>query len=143
MKIQFPSIQKTQYVSLKPGGFLIQGKTHRKIEGFILEITPARKLFKGRNLECYSNDAQAGSQGQKCAICRKQYKCHPRMRLTISIENIGELPETVILEININSFQSLEDMLIHVEEEELSKTLVKITVNSSDKNLKVIFNTIF
>lgn len=143
MNIDFPEIQKKEYVRVSSRGFTIAGKTSRQLECFIMEISPVRKLFHGRNVECYSNDAVTGRDGQKCAACRKNYKCRPRMRLILSVDHQKQKPLTALLEINGNSFDSLKDMLADIPEDKLRDTLVRITPDSHGKHLKLLFESIF
>lgn len=142
MKLDFFNDKKPVYISVNTDGFNI-GENHcSQIECFIRDIIPVRKLFNGKKLECYSNNGKTGKNREICSICRKQNKCRQRMRLMLLLheENI-ETP--AVLEINTNSFDSLQNALEPIDEKELPKQLFSLSLKDKDKYLQIIFSPIF
>jgi len=135
--------EKPQYLSVNKNGFIFAGKQYPTINAFIENIIPVRKLFVGKNIECYSNDAKKGKNGQRCSLCEKRARCSRRLRLMmlLPIDNEDEIPG--ILEINQNSFKNLEKMVEKIKKEELSQTLIDIRVKQEKRYLQVFFTDIF
>ena len=122
MKLDFFKDDKPAYIAVNSDGFIICGNAYSKLECFIRDVIPVRKLFNGKKLECYSNNGINGKNGEFCSICRKLNKCRQRMRLMLLIpEENAETP--AILEINANSFDSLQKGLEPIDEKELSRQL--------------------
>jgi len=142
MKTDFLNETRPVYVSVNKDGFGVNGKTFPQIQCVIKAVAPVRKLFNGAALECYSNDAEKGKNGEFCSICSRKTRCRRRIRLMILI--LGQNRETPAqLEINSNSFEPLKKLLEPIGEEELPETVVSITVSAQGKYLQVLFNPIF
>lgn len=143
MKFDFFEESKVAYVAVNAEGFHLNGKLYRKLECFIREIIPVRKLFKGKKIDCYSNDAKKGKNGDLCALCSKRMNCRQRIRLMLMVQNEANDTVPAQLEINSNSFEPLKRMLEPVNEEDLSKLLVVLEVKKQDKYLQIQFNPLF
>lgn len=143
MKFDFFEESKVAYVAVNAEGFHLNGKLYRKLECFIREIIPVRKLFRGKKIDCYSNDAKKGKDGELCALCSKRMNCRQRIRLMLLVQNEKNDPVPAQLEINSNSFEPLKRMLEPVNEEDLSKLLVVLEVKKQDKYLQIQFNPLF
>jgi len=135
--------EKPKYLTVNKNGFILDGKLYPIINAFIENIIPVRKLFVGKNIKCYSNDAKKGKEGERCSLCQNRSRCSRRVRLMITKDNEGECQIPSILEINQNSFKNLEKMLEKIEEGELRKTLIDIRVKQIQKYLQVFFKEIF
>lgn len=132
------------FVGVNGDGFTVDGRTYSELQGFIRQIVPVRKLFNGRKLECYSNDAVKGRNGTFCSLCLKLAQCRKRIRLMLLLvdENGGQVPAQ--FEINSSSFRSLQKMLEPIDEGELAKTLVNMELDKKEgKYLKVRFSAVF
>ena len=99
---------KPAYISVNTAGFQLNGKTFQTIECFIREISPVRKLFKGRKIECHSNDAKKSKSGEFCALCPRRMLCKQRIRLMLLIQDKDKEGIPAQLEINSNSFVHLK-----------------------------------
>jgi len=110
---------------------------------FIREIIPVRKLFKGKKIECYSNDAKKGKSGEICALCPKRMNCRQRIRLILLVNDKGNESVPAQLEINTNSFEPLKKMLEPIEEDDLSNLLVALEITKQGKYLQIQFNPVF
>jgi hypothetical protein len=142
MKLDFFNDTKPLYIGVNIKGFNIDGNFYSKIECFIRDIIPVRKLFNGKKVECYSNDSKKGKNDEFCSICRKQNQCRQRMRLMLLIaEENAETP--AMLEINTNSFASLREALEPIDEKELSKQLFCLKTEQKEKYLQIKFLPIF
>ena len=135
--------EKPQYLSVNKNGFSLDGRQYPTINAFIESIIPVRKLFVGKKINCYSNDAKKGKDGQRCSLCKKRSRCSKRLRLMMLLlmDNKEEIPS--ILEINQNSFKNLEKILENIKEKELPKTLIDIKVKQEKGYLQVFFKDIF
>ncbi len=135
--------EKPQYLSVNKNGFILDGKQYPIINAFIENIIPVRKLFVGKSIKCYSNDAKKGKDGQRCSLCKNRSRCSRRLRLMmlLCMDNEDRIPG--ILEINQNSFKNLEKMLKNMNEGELSQTLIDIRVKQEERYLQVFFTDIF
>lgn len=143
MNFDFFNDTKAAYIAVNSDGFCLNGKQSRKLECFIREITPVRKLFKGKKVECYSNDAKKGKNGECCAFCPERMNCRQRIRLTLLVHDSEEKEIPARLEINNNSFGTLKKMLEPVKEEDLANMLVVLEVKERDKYLQIQFNPVF
>lgn len=143
MKFNFFDEGKVAYIAVNNEGFHLNGKLYDKLECFIREIIPVRKLFKGKKIECYSNDAKKGKNGDLCALCSKRINCRQRIRLMLMVQNKANDPVPAQLEINSNSFEPLKKMLEPVNEEDLPGLLVILEVKKQDKYLQIQFNPVF
>ena len=143
MKFDFFNESKPSYIAVNIDGFSIDGKLFQTLECFIKEITPVRKLFNGKKIECYSNDAKKGKDGELCALCPKRMTCRQRIRLMLLVCNNKDDSIAAQLEINNNSFSSLKKMLEPIKDDDLSNLLTIIKVKMKDKYLQIQFNPIF
>jgi hypothetical protein len=144
MNFDFFDESKPAYIAVNTNGFHLNGKLYQKLECFIREITPVRKLFKGKKIECYSNDAKKGKSGETCALCSKRMNCRQRIRLMLLVHDKGnESSVPAQLEINSNSFEPLKKMLEPIEKDDLSNLLVVLEVKKQDKYLQIQFNPVF
>jgi hypothetical protein len=142
MKFNFFNDIKPEYISVNKGGFTVKGKMYSELKCFIREITPVRKLFTGKKIECYSNDAKRGKNGESCILCGKRTACRARIRLMLMLHNDDE--ETPAqLEINTNSFDNLRKTIEPISEDDLNAQLIVLKVKKVGKYLQVQFNTIF
>lgn len=142
MKLNFFNDNKPVYISVNMNGFYLCEKYYSQIECFIRDIIPVRKLFYDKKLECYSNDGKTGKNGEICSICRKRNKCRQRIRMMLLI-NEENVETPAILEINVNSFASLQKALEPIEEKELSKQLFLLSCGNENKYLQINFSAIF
>jgi len=143
MNLDFFDESKPAYIAVNTNGFHLNGKLYRKLECFIKEIIPVRKLFKGKKIECYSNDAKKGKSGEICALCQKRMNCRQRIRLMLLMHDKENKPVPAQLEINKNSFETLKKMLEPIEADDLSSLLVVLEVKKQDKYLQIQFNPVF
>lgn len=143
MKFNFFDESKPAYIAVNSDGFHLDGKLFQTLECFIKEIIPVRKLFKGKKIECYSNDAKKGKNDELCALCSKRMNCRQRIRLMLLVHDKESEPVPAQLEINNNSFATLEKMLEPIEEDDLSSLLVVLEVKRQDKYLQIQFNPVF
>ena len=143
MKFDFFDKTKPAYIAVNSDGFQLDGKHFKTLECFIREIIPVRKLFRGRKIECYSNDAEKGKNGEMCALCTKRRKCRQRIRLMLLVQGGNNKSVPAQLEINNNSFGTLKKMLEPIEKDELPGLLVSLEIKKQDKYLQIQFNPIF
>lgn len=142
MNLSFLNKTKIAYVGINRQGFSVGSKTYSEIECYIRDIIPVRKLFNGRKIECYSNDAVKGKSGEFCAICRNRIICRQRIRLMLLLhEKEEETPAQ--MEINTNSFDNLRKALEPIEENELPKTLISIKIKKWNNYLQLYFEPLF
>jgi hypothetical protein len=142
MKCDFFKDTGPAFVAVNEQGFRISDRHTEQIRAFIREIMPVRKLFNGKTMECFSNDAKKGRNGELCAVCPNRNRCRQRIRLMLVIAD-GEKQEPAQLEINSNSFQNLKDALEPLPQDELQKTLIEISVVKTDGHIRVAFRTLF
>jgi hypothetical protein len=133
---------KPEYIAVNNDGFTVKGKIYPELECFIREIIPVRKLFRGKKIECYSNDAKKGKNGEHCVLCCKRTECRPRIRLMMMVHN-GDEETPAQLEINTNSFDNLRKTIEPVSDNNLSEQLINLKIKKQGKYLQVIFNAIF
>ena len=142
MKLNFFNEIKPEYVAVNNDGFTVKGKLYTELKCFIREIIPVRKLFRGKKIECYSNDAKKGKNGESCILCRNRSECRPRIRLMMMLQHDdGETPAQ--LEINTNSFDNLRKTIEPIDENELGKQLVLLNVKKIGKFIQVQFSSLF
>lgn len=142
MKLNFFNNNNAVYIGVNNHGFNIGGKSYDKLECCIKDIIPVRKLFNGKKIECYSNDAVRGKSGEYCSLCKKRKLCRERMRLMLLIhEKNAETPAQ--MEINTNSFNNLREALEPIPENELPKTIISIKIKKQEKYLQLQFITLF
>lgn len=134
---------KPAFISMKENCFFINGKPYEKLEAIIQHISSVRKLFNGNRVECYSNDAINGKNKQYCAICSKRSQCQRRIRLMLIVQNCSKEPMPAQLEINKNSFAPLKTMLESIDENDLNKTLIAMSVKKHGRYLQVQFSPVF
>ena len=143
MKFNFFDESKPAYIAVNSEGFHLNGQLFQKLECFIREIIPVRKLFNGKKIECYSNDAKKGKNEELCALCPKRMNCRQRIRLMLLLHDKQKDPLPAQLEINSNSFENLKRMLEPIKEEDLSSLLVVLEVQKQGKYLQIEFNPVF
>lgn len=143
MKFNFFKETKASYIAVSSDGFELDGKQYGQLKCLIKQITPVRKLFKGKKIECYSNDAERGKNGEYCAVCAKRMNCRQRIRLMLLVNTDAEEQVPALLEINNNSFGELQKMLEPLKQEELTDLLIVIGVEKQGKYLQVQFKTLF
>jgi hypothetical protein len=143
MKFNFFKETTANYIAVNSDGFELDGKQYEQLECSIKQITPVRKLFKGKKIECYSNDAERGKNGEYCTMCAKRMNCRQRIRLMLLLNTGTEEQIPALLEINSNSFTALKEMLEPLKQEELADLLIVITVEKQKKYLQIQFKTLF
>ena len=143
MKFNFFKEAKASYIAVNHDGFELDGKQYGQLECSIKQITPVRKLFKDKKIECYSNDAERGKNGAYCAVCAKRMNCRQRIRLMLLVNTGAEEQVPALLEINNNSFGELQKMLEPLKQEELADLLIVIGVEKQEKYLQIQFKTLF
>ncbi len=143
MNFNFFDESKPAYIAVNSDGFRLNDKLFQKLECFIKEIIPVRKLFKGKSIECYSNDAKKGKSGELCALCSKRMNCRQRIRLMLLVHKTKNESVPAQLEINTNSFETLKKMLEPIKEDDLSNLLVVVEVKKQGKYLQIQFNPVF
>ncbi len=142
MNLDFFDDIKPVYIAVNSNGFTVSEKIFTELKCFIKDITPVRKLFKGRKIECYSNNAKKGRNGEYCALCKKRTQCKQRIRLMLLVNNEHE--ETpAILEINTNSHDNLRKSLEHIDDNDLPTQLIMLNVEKHGKYIQVQFNPVF
>jgi hypothetical protein len=134
---------KPTFISMKDSNFFIAGRSYEKIEAIIQNVSSVRKLFNGNRVECYSNNAKIGKNGQYCAICSKRLQCQRRIRLMLIVQNYGNEQLPAQLEINKNSFAPLKEMLESIDVNELNKTLIAMSIKKNGRYLQVQFSPLF
>ena len=133
---------KPAYIAVNGDGFTVGEKTYSELKCFIKDIIPVRKLFRGRKIECYSNNAKKGKNSEYCTLCKKRTQCRQRIRLMLLLHDEDE--ETpAILEINTNSHDNLRKSLEQLSIEELPTQLIVITIEKQGKYIQVQFNPVF
>ena len=142
MKLNLFDDIKPTYVAVNTNGFAVGEKGYRELKCFIKDITPVRKLFKGRKIECYSNNAKKGKNGEYCALCKKRNQCRQRIRLMLLVHN-EDKEAPALLEINTNSLDNLRKSLEHIDDDELSTQLMVLNVEKQGKYIQVQFNPVF
>ena len=142
MNFNFFNDIKPEYITVNNDGFNVKCKIYHELECFIREIIPVRKLFRGKKIECYSNDAKKGKNGEHCVLCSKRSECRPRIRLMMMVHS-GDEETPAQLEINTNSFDNLRKTIEPIRDNELQAQLFKLKIKKQGKYLQVIFNTIF
>jgi len=143
MKFNFFKETTVNYIAVNSNGFVLDGKQYGQLECSIKQITPVRKLFKGKKIDCYSNDAERGKHGEYCALCSQRMNCRQRIRLMLLVNSGTEEQLPALLEINSNSFSALQKMLEPLKQEELADLLIIIKVEEQEKYLQVQFKTLF
>lgn len=143
MKFNFFKETTVNYIAVNSHGFVLDGKQYGQLECSIKQITPVRKLFKGKKIDCYSNDAERGKNGEYCALCAQRMNCRQRIRLMLLVNSGTEEQVPALLEINNNSFGELQKMLEPLKQEELADLLIVIGVEKQEKYLQVQFKTLF
>jgi len=134
--------EKPKFLSVNKNGFMLDGKQYQTINVLMENIIPVRKLFEGKTIKCYSNNAKIGKDGQRCILCSKKTKCSRRLRLMMLVlTDDEEVPS--ILEINKNSFENLKKEIENIEENNLRKTLIEMQIKQDNKYLQVFFKVIF
>ena len=142
MNFNFFNDIKPEYIAVNNEGFTVKGKIYPELECFIREIIPVRKLFRGKKIECYSNDAKKGKNGEHCVLCCNRTECRPRIRLMMMAHN-GDEETPAQLEINTNSFDNLRKTIEPISDNDLQEQLFNLKIKKQGKYLQVIFNTIF
>lgn len=133
---------KPTYIAVNTNGFTVSEKVYSEIKCFIKDIVPVRKLFKGRKIECYSNNARKGKNGEYCTLCKKRMQCKQRIRLMLLLQEEDE--ETpAILEINTNSHDNLRKSLEDIDDNDLPSQLIILKIEKQDKYIQVQFNPVF
>ncbi len=143
MKFNFFKETAANYIAVNSAGFQLDGKQYQQLECSIKQITPVRKLFKGKKIACYSNDAERGKNGEHCALCAKRMNCRQRIRLMLLVHTETKEQIPALLEINSNSFGALQEMLEPLKQEELADLLIVIELKKQEKHLQVQFKTLF
>ena len=143
MNFDFFNELKPAYVAVNIDGFYLNGKLFQTLECSIKEIMPVRKLFKGKKIECYSNDAKKGKGGELCALCSKRMVCRQRIRLMLLVHDKENDSIPAQLEINSNSFTPLKKMLEPIKADDLSSLLIMLKVKMQDKYLQIQFSPVF
>jgi len=143
MKFNFFKEFTASYIAVNNNGFMLDGKQYGKLECFIKQITPVRKLFKGKKIDCYSNDAKRGKNGEYCALCALRMNCRQRIRLMLLVNTEPDKQIPALLEINNNSFGSLKKMLEPLQQEELAELLINIEIEQQNKYLQIQFKPLF
>ena len=143
MKFNFFKETTANYIAVNSDGFELNGKQYEQLECSIKQITPVRKLFKGKKIECYSNDAERGKNGEYCSVCAKRTNCRQRIRLMLLVNTDADEQIPALLEINSNSFMALKEMLEPLKQDELADLLIVITVEKQEKYLQIQFKTLF
>jgi len=142
MKLEFFDDIKPAFIAVNANGFTIGEKAYSELQCFIRDITLVRKLFRGRKIECYSNNAKKGKNGEHCALCQKRNECKQRIRLMLLLHDEDE--ETPAqLEINTNSFDKLRKALEPINDDDLSSQLIILKVEKQGKYIQVQFNPVF
>ncbi len=142
MKLNCFDNVRPAYIAVNTKGFTIDEKTYNELKCSIKDINPVRKLFKRKKVECYSNDAKKGKNGEYCSLCKKRNQCRQRIRLMLLVyDKDGETP--AILEINTNSYDNLCKSLENINDDELSAQLMVLSIEKRDKYIQVQFNPIF
>ena len=142
MKFNFFTDIKPEYVAVNNDGFFVKGKLYPELKCFIREIIPVRKLFKGKKIECYSNDAKKGKNGESCILCRTRIECRPRIRMMMMLHH-DEEETPAQLEINTNSFDNLRKTIEPISDNDLQEQLFNLKIKKQGKYLQVMFNAIF
>jgi len=119
---------KPLYISIQDGDFFLNDQHRDLLEVKIHDMIPVRKLFRDRQLECYSLDNTTGKAGQYCALCRNRYRCRQRLRLMLLVYNVTPDPLPAVLEISPASFDSLDALIQNVGQNQLPNTLVIIRI---------------
>ena len=104
---------RAPFIAVRDGRLHIGADAFDKLEVFIHEIRPVRKLFDGRRLACYSLDCRTGKNGRFCEICPDRSECTRRLQLRLLYIR-GERQEPAILELPKHSFRAFDELLQQV-----------------------------
>lgn len=123
------------FVSLNGEEFIVRKSRLQTLDVSIQEMTPVRKLFENKKLKCISMDCTVSRNGRYCALCKDQFKCRRRIRIMMIIHNCGDQPCPAILEINQNSFGSLQQAIEFIGENNFPniQILIKIAYDENGR----------
>lgn len=72
-----------RYLTVRPDGFLVAGKTLPVLDARVLAFGAARTLYRGRKPFCRSLDAVQSLKGKRCSTCPDLKHCTPQVRLDL------------------------------------------------------------
>ncbi len=123
--------QKPTFVSIKDLSFSVGQFSSKYLHVLIQKIQPIRKYFKDRKLLCYSMDAKVSRTKKYCVFCDDSYRCRQKLRLSmIFVENL----EPAILDLNLQSFENLQQFIDHCKDDmELKPVTLKVVYDQEDR----------
>lgn len=119
------------FVSFNGVEFSIGKQQFETIESYIQELVPVRKLFQDKRIICWSIGGTRAKNGTYCSLCPNNFRCRQRIRIKMLISNIEQEPVPALLEINKNSFQSLQKAVEMIGENNLPNkpVIIKNSIN--------------
>jgi hypothetical protein len=112
------------FLTIRPHGFLCQGREYPSFSASILATSTVRKRFLNGNLVCSSPDAINAKDGSPCHSCPHRPDCLPRIRLRLRPLS-EDLPRTVFLELSFSSAKNFLDYFTNL----LSQNLDPLQLN--------------
>lgn len=106
-------------------GFEVADGHYETLQGTVIRVSLARKLFRDGIFTCSSSDGVRADDGKECDSCRHPL-CQPRLRLQLLVQRaliyVLELPST-----SADNFFTLEDQLER-EGVDLTDCVVRLAV---------------
>ena len=124
-------IAEAPFVSVNGVEFSVGKYRTETLEIYIQELIPVRKLFINSRIICWSIGGKRAKNGTYCLLCSDNFRCKQRIRIKMTIANLEAEPFPALLEINKNSFQSLQEAVEIIGENRLpdKPVLVKNDIN--------------
>ena len=97
-----------RYLTVRPEGFLIAGKTVPVLDARVLAFGAARTLYRGKKPVCRSLDAVQSIRGKRCSECPDLRHCTPQVRVDLLV---GDRPWRLLL-----AFTSAKHFLLYAAE---------------------------
>jgi len=107
---QFFRQARPPFILVRDCHLYIDDQQYEQLNVTIHEITPIRKLFVNRKIQCYSLDCRTARNGQLCELCNNRHRCSRRLQLRLAYMQ-GQKQMPAILEIHRNWFPAF-DLLI-------------------------------
>lgn len=75
-----------RYLTVRPQGFLLEGKTWPVLDERVLAYGSARTLYRDKKPVCRSLDAIRSIAGKRCMECADLPRCTPLVRVDLLVE---------------------------------------------------------
>lgn len=126
-------IAEAPFVTMDGSGFTVGQQQTETLEVYIQELVPVRKRFQNRKITCWSIGGTRAKNGTYCSLCADSFRCKQRIRIKMLIANLDDEPFPALLEINSNSFLSLQNTTEIIGENNLPN---KPVIIKNSTNLK-------